>query len=86
MQDIKGVYLQRGMFIIFSCISRTEDTLETRIGCIVGFENDCVVMKQVRKTNSEWKRIKNDIHVGNMRAIFAVSPSNIPDEVRMLFE
>ena len=89
MQDMRGMYLQKGMYVIYAV--EYYDSLEQRIGLIVEVveaekKPSMLRIKSVRRNHDgAWERVKSS-GLRNKNGIFAVSHTHIPDEVQMMLE
>lgn len=87
MQDVRGMYLQKGMYIIYAV--EYYDSLEQRIGLIIDVdekENKTVLrVRSARNNNGTWERVRSS-GLTNRKGIFAVAHTHIPDEIQLLLE
>lgn len=86
MQDMKGMYLQAGMYIVYAA-----DAGELRIGRIIEIKAavntpSILRIRSVRKDHTgRWEIVKSS-GLTNTKSIFGVSALHIPDEVQILLE
>ena len=89
MEDMRGMYLQEGMYVVYAV--EYYDSLEQRIGLIqeikeVPKKPTMLRIKSVRRNhNGTWERVRSS-GLTNKKGIFAVSHTHIPDEVQMMLE
>lgn len=89
MEDMKGMYLQKGMYVVYAV--EYFDSLEQRIGLIFEVKDhdkkpSMLRIKSVRRNrNGNWERIRSS-GLTNRKGIFAVSHTHVPDEVQQLLE